>query len=106
MYAVPHRRLVVAFALLLTVTCGLFYLCRIPGQAGCLDANMDHQVGIVQTTCGAAGVRGFGQKVVSYSIYGNFSDPYVEDRYLTALRAAVHGAKLAYPGTHLRLMIH
>ncbi len=42
--------------------------------------------------------RGLNQKIISYSIYGNFSSPSVVNRYLKPLSKIVDQVSAIYPG--------
>lgn len=46
--------------------------------------------------------RGFHQKVISYSIYGNFTSTEVARRYLNPLKGAIDTINRAFPGIHLK----
>jgi hypothetical protein len=46
----------------------------------------------------AADLRGPHQKVIGYSIYGDFSQTATADRYLTPLAETLKDIALAYPG--------
>jgi hypothetical protein len=49
----------------------------------------------------AADLRGPHQKVIGYSIYGDFSQTATADRYLTPLAETLKDIALAYPGIYL-----
>lgn len=56
------------------------------------------------STCNSnADRRGHRQKVVAYSIYGNFSKEEVARRYLNPLKEIVNKIPQAFPGTKNRI---
>ena len=52
-----------------------------------------------QSTCGSvADARGPNQNIVSFSLFGNLTDPALSTRYVLPLRALVANISRAYPG--------
>ena len=47
--------------------------------------------------------RGFHQKVVSYSLYGNFSDPNKYERYVKPMIDVINQVQASYPGWIVRI---
>ena len=56
------------------------------------------------STCGCQGdQRGLHQKVVAFSLYGNFSDPDIFSRYVDPMRIAIKGIQKEYSGWVVRI---
>ena len=48
-------------------------------------------------------LRGLGQNVVAYCLYGNFSDPTVYARYIDPMKLAINHIQRFYPGWIIRI---
>ena len=56
------------------------------------------------STCGCRGdSRGYHQKVIGYSLYGNFSDQNIHERYVAAMESVADQIRSAYPDWVVRI---
>ena len=54
------------------------------------------------STCSSkADQRGFHQNVIAYSLYGNFSDPNLFNRYVDPIETILTNISKSYPGTYI-----
>ena len=77
----------------------MFYLENLQAQ---LVATFENRSSAFKSTCSlAADRRGPGQKIISFSIYGNFSDQHFDNRYLNPLKETVNTViPQLYPGVN------
>lgn len=60
----------------------------------------------LKSTCSEqADLRGPNQRIISYSVYGNLSDPYIIQRYLKPMLSNIENIHELYPGNNDLLCI-
>ena len=64
----------------------------------------DYYYSFKSTCSSAADKRGPNQRVIAYSLYGNFSREDVFDKYVSPVKRTISLIPLIYPGTTLALM--
>ena len=70
-----------------------------------LPVHLDNDYNFYNSTCSrAADKRGPNQRVIAYSLYGNFSREDVFDKYVSPVKRTISLIPLIYPGTTLALM--
>ena len=58
---------------------------------------------LLKSTCSEqADLRGPNQRIISYSVYGNLSDPYIIQRYLKPMLSNIEDIHELYPGNDFR----
>ena len=65
--------------------------------------NLEHQQKFVSYCSLEADNRSRQQNVISYSLYGNFSDPKIATRYLDPLKMILKNVSQVYPGVMINL---
>lgn len=76
----------------------LYHFFTTSGNNGDFLPSYSKAFSYVSVCSGRADKRGPNQKIVSYSIYGNFSNPGVVNRYLKPLIETVNQVSAIYPG--------
>jgi len=97
-----ERKKFCSFFLLLAIFGYLsMYLLSNYYQVSRVDNLGNEAIGIIkkQGTCSEkSDLRGPNQRIISYSVYGNLSDPYIIQRYLEPMIDNINNIRHLYPG--------